>query len=89
MTTEPMEDGYLVVQEGGSSTEAYPCFFDTIEDAWAFRDECWKDGAYRTSRVVTVPASIYSGISNEDMVAFVDSLVEALMTEGYGTGEPE
>lgn len=54
--TEPT--GYLVVQEGGSSTEIYTHGFNTEADADAYRASCSNDGSYRTSEPIAVPLSL-------------------------------
>lgn len=60
--TDPMladaKQIHLVVQEGGSTGEMYPHFFDSAADGEAFRVSCTEGGAYRTSQVVALPASL-------------------------------
>lgn len=56
----PQDDtqGYLVVQEGGSSREMYVHGFDTIASADAYRESSVKEGAYRTSPPIQLPKSL-------------------------------
>lgn len=70
---------FVVVQEGGSSTEIYAAAFDTEDDAKAYRDSC-EEGAYRTSKPVPVPRSLadHPGFSN-----FVHDLLSASINVGY------
>jgi hypothetical protein len=49
---------YLVVQEGGSSTEIYLHTHDTLKESNADRKDCSKNGAYRTSVPVEVPQAL-------------------------------
>lgn len=49
---------YLLVQEGGTSSELYVHAWDTLEDAEQDRIDCAADGAYRTSEIVEAPASL-------------------------------
>jgi hypothetical protein len=49
---------YLVVQEGGSSTEIYLHAHDTLKDAHLDRKDCRINGAYRTSVPIEVPADL-------------------------------
>lgn len=51
---------YVVVQEGGSSSEIYISAHESREDAEAFRINCRDDGAYRTSGVFEVPSELAS-----------------------------
>lgn len=56
--TQKEDSVYVLVQEGGSSTEMYLHNHDTAAEADADRQQCWDDGAYRTSAVVEVPRSL-------------------------------
>ena len=48
---------FLVVQEGGSSTELYVHSFDTDKDAQAFRASCG-GAAYRTTTPISIPGAL-------------------------------
>lgn len=50
--------GFLVLQEGGSSAEMYAHGFDTIESADSYRESCVKDGSYRTSQPIPIPQAL-------------------------------
>ena len=58
---------YIVIQEGGSSTELYANAFDSAEEARNFREACSHDGGYATTPPVEVP---------EAMANFVDEIGE-------------
>ncbi len=49
---------WLLVQEGGSSSELYVHGWDTQEEAEDDRVNCTRNGAYRTSPVIEVNASL-------------------------------
>lgn len=49
---------YLVIQEGGSSAELYPHLFDRRREAEVYRVACAKEGAYRTTPLIKVPARL-------------------------------
>lgn len=59
---------FLVVQEGGSSTELYLHSFNTPEDAQAYRTECDEEAGYRTSPVLEAPEGIEKYLSNIEEV---------------------
>lgn len=46
---------FVVIQEGGSSTELYVSAWDTAEEAEDHRVSCRNDGAYRTTEPVEMP----------------------------------
>lgn len=52
------EPHFLVIQEGGTSTELYVHSLDTAADAEDHRVDCARNGAYRTSPWVEVPGSL-------------------------------
>ncbi|MBK3780034.1 hypothetical protein G3A43_07175 [Paraburkholderia aspalathi] len=52
------ETVFVVIQEGGSSNELYLHEHDSQAAANEHRLVCWDDGAYKTSPVVEVPASL-------------------------------
>jgi hypothetical protein len=49
---------FLVIQQGGASTEMYVHTFDTLEQADAYRTKAYENGAYRTSEPLEVPVGI-------------------------------
>ncbi|WP_126223538.1 hypothetical protein [Burkholderia ambifaria] len=49
---------FVLIQEGGSSEELYVHSHDSREAAEQDRIDCWTDGAYRTSEIIEVPASL-------------------------------
>lgn len=49
---------WLLVQEGGSSSELYVHAWDTQEEAEDDRVNCARDGAYRTSPVIEADANL-------------------------------
>lgn len=49
---------WLLIQEGGSSSELYVHGWDTQEEAEDDRVNCARDGAYRTSPVLEVDANL-------------------------------
>lgn len=69
---------YVVVQQGGSSCEMYVHSHDSEEDAENHRVDCARDGAYRTSPVIPVPASVaaLSELFYESVVAIVEASVQ-------------
>jgi hypothetical protein len=54
------EPAYVMIQEGGSSTELYLHAWGSEGEAEDDRADCTTDGAYRTTEVVTVPAHLAS-----------------------------
>lgn len=59
---------FLVIQEGGTSSELYVHGFDTLSDAQAFRLSCANKGAYRTSDAVKIPLDIADNDSFWDVI---------------------
>lgn len=55
--SEP-KPAFVLVQEGGSSTEMYVHAWDSLAEAEQDRINCTKDGSYRTSEIVEVPGAI-------------------------------
>ena len=49
---------HLVVQEGGSSGEAYVHGFNTPKQAEKYRKSCTNDGSYRTAQAIEIPESL-------------------------------
>lgn len=49
---------YVLIQEGGSSSELYVHSHDTLADADADRESCASNGAYRTSPAFPVPGAL-------------------------------
>lgn len=71
---------HVLIQEGGSSTELYVHAHDTLEAAEADRVSCARDGAYLTSDIVQVPASL---ANHPDFFDVVEKLVRAVNTLSY------
>lgn len=68
---------HLVVQEGGSSSELYVHALSTSAQASLHQRNCWNEGAYRTTEVVEVPASL---ASHPDFMRVAEALVAATLT---------
>jgi hypothetical protein len=66
-----MKSVFILIQEGGSSSELYIHAHDTIEDADQDRIDCSRDGSYATSEVLEIPASL----SNEDFYQAAEALL--------------
>lgn len=49
---------FILIQEGGSSSELYIHAHDTAEEAEQDRIDCSRDGSYATSPVMEVPSSL-------------------------------
>jgi hypothetical protein len=78
LNTEPGRGpGYVLIQEGGTSRELYLHAWGSSEDAEQDRIDCSNNGAYRTTRVVEVPASLASHR------AFYD-VAESLVRQAHG-----
>lgn len=60
---------FVLIQEGGSSTEHYVHAWDTQGEAEQDRINCTKDGSYRTSEIVEVPGAIANQPGFYDAVA--------------------
>lgn len=52
------DTAFVLVQEGGSSSELYVHSWGSRDEAEADRVDCARDGAYRTSPIVEVPARV-------------------------------
>lgn len=74
--------GYVVIQEGGASNEAYAHSFDSFEDAQGYREDCDGDGSYRTSIPVPVPLALL------DQPGFMD-VADAIAKAAVNTDYPE
>lgn len=59
---------YVLVQEGGSSSELYLHAWETREDAEQDRIDCARNGSYRTSAVIEVPGALARQASFYDVV---------------------
>ncbi|WP_342051281.1 MULTISPECIES: hypothetical protein [unclassified Cupriavidus] len=57
-TTPMPQSHFVVIQEGGASTELYVHSLDTAADADDYRADCTRDGAYRTSPWIEVPDAL-------------------------------
>lgn len=71
---------YVLIQEGGSSTELYAHAHNTLADAKADRVSCARDGSYRTSRIVPVPADL---ANHPQFYDIVEQLVRASLALSY------
>lgn len=49
---------WLVIQEGGTSTELYAITYDSYNDAEDYRRRCEAAGSYRTSAPIEVPRAM-------------------------------
>lgn len=74
-TDDTDHGAYLVVQEGGASSELYVHVSASREEAQAFREDCGSNGAYRTSEVIGVPTELAA--LGETFYAFVEDVVAA------------
>lgn len=72
---------FVLVQEGGSSTEYYIHAWDTQSQAEQDRINCAKNGAYRTSDIVEVPGAIANQPGFYDAVG--ELVNAAAQTMGY------
>ncbi len=63
---------YILIQEGGSSSELYIHAHSTAEEAEQDRIDCSNDGGYATSPVMEVSAAL------ADTDGFYDALEEVL-----------
>ena len=68
---------YVVIQEGGSSSELYAQALCTRPAAEAYQASSWNKGAYRTSDIVEVPASL---ANHPEFLAVAEALVQATLT---------
>jgi hypothetical protein len=75
---------FVLIQEGGSSTEQYLHWHDTLEEAEQDRYDCRDDGSYRTSPVVEVPA-IFAALAG-DFEEIVQAIVDAADDIDYPDG---
>lgn len=76
----PAKPVYVLVQEGGSSSELYLHAHATLEDAEADRVSCAEHGSYRTSSVVEVPADL---AAHPRFYEVVEQLVRAAVNISY------
>lgn len=70
---------YLVVQEGGSSTELYLHVLPSLRTAESYRRSCAK-GAYRTSSPVEVAAAL---VGAPGFIPAVEAVLTATLTIEY------
>lgn len=66
---------YLVIQEGGTSSELYVHASDSVVAAEDFREDCCKHGGYRTSSVIEVPAVLAA--HGEDLYELIEEVLRA------------
>lgn len=78
------EYAYIVVQEGGTSTELYVITFDTEEDANEYREECSRDGGYSTTPPVRVPKGLEQYLNEIQEVVRSLSDLETVEVEDEG-----
>lgn len=65
---------FLVVQQGGSSSEVYIHVSESEEMAQEFKDDCEK-GAYHTSEILPVPKEV--AVLGEAAYSFIEEVVQA------------
>ncbi|MBU9199921.1 hypothetical protein KTD31_00710 [Burkholderia multivorans] len=68
---------YVLIQEGGTSSELYIHAHGTRQDAEDDRVSCENDGAYRTSEIIEVPASL---ATHPSFYEIAEQLVRAVST---------
>lgn len=66
--------GYVVVQQGGSSTELYAHAFDTMREVRAYQRSCAK-AAYECSEPVEVPTSL---LDRADFMSAVEEILTVI-----------
>lgn len=76
---DTQEFAYIVIQEGGSSTERYVHIHDSEDSAMADRIDC-ASAAYRTSDIIAVPASL---ARQEGFLDAVVAVVQATLSFDY------
>lgn len=74
---DELKPHYLVIQEGGSSSELYVHLHDTERSAKNDRKRCSNRGAYRTSPVVEIPPCL--GILEEQVIGLVEAVAKATL----------
>ena len=74
---------FVVVQEGGSTGEAYVCTFDTEKEADAHRESCSTEGSYRTTPPIEVDVAI------ADAPGFCDAVAEIVRAYALDLDYPE
>lgn len=79
-------DGFVLWQEGGSSSEMYLHAHETLKDAENDRISCADDGSYRTSTIVRIPAALAA--MGELFYEAVEKLQNATNQLAYGE-EPD
>ena len=72
-----LKPAYIIIQQGGSTSELYLHAHDSIEAADAARVNCEENGSYQTSPAVEVPAVVAALGSAFFDVA--DALVDAAL----------
>lgn len=71
---------YVLLQEGGSSSELYIHAHESREDAEDDRVRCEDNGAYRTSEIIEVPASL---ANHPSFYSIAEQLVALTATLGF------
>ncbi|TXH16597.1 MAG: hypothetical protein E6R03_05215 [Hyphomicrobiaceae bacterium] len=65
--------GYIVIQQGGSSSELYLHAFDTLSEVRQYRKSC-DNAAYETSEPVEVPLRL---LDDKEFVDIAEAIVDA------------
>ena len=73
-STQDAGKAFVVVQQGGSSSEVYIHSSETLEDAEAFRVSC-EEGAYQTSAVIEVSAALAA--HGEELYEVLEAVAQA------------
>lgn len=79
LTPDSDANVFVIVQEGGSSTELYIHEFEQREGAVNSRVHCAENGSYRTSEIIEVPASL---ANHPQFNEIVQQLVRATLNLG-------
>ncbi|QYY33702.1 hypothetical protein K2O51_31140 (plasmid) [Cupriavidus pinatubonensis] len=84
---KPADDGphFVVIQEGGTSTELHLHSFNTAADAEQYRVGCVSDGAYRTSPCIQIAPSL---ANHPQFYEIAGQLIQAITEIDYAE-EPD
>lgn len=74
-TAELASPHFVLVQEGGSSSELYVHGHESAENAQADREDCSSSGAYQTTPAIEVPGSL---ASHPDFYAVLEEVLGSL-----------
>lgn len=72
---------HMLVQEGGSSDELYIHSHGSFEEAENDRAHCTKNGSYRTTEIITLPAPVAA--LGELFYETAEQLASSMRTLGY------